>query len=984
VSILVNLPPLALALRVAPTIALAASLAAVSVQVTRSPAAAQAREPGPVSFNADIRPILVKSCVSCHGGVKQLSGLSFVYRDQALAECESGQRPIVPGKPDESYLLERVSDPEPDLRMPPAEHGPPLPPDEIELLRRWIAEGASWEEHWAFVAPRDHALPAVARADWPRDPLDRFILARIESGGLEPAAETDRAAWLRRASLDLIGLPPTPEEYRQFAEDQRPDAYGRAADRLLASPHFGERWAAVWLDLARYSDTQGYEADRHRNIWPYRDWVIRALNADMPFDEFTVKQLAGDLLPDASLSDRLATAFHRNTQTNGEGGTDDEEFRTAAVIDRVSTTWEAWMGLTFRCAQCHDHPYDPIRNREFYQFFAVLNDTRDTDTDADFPLLNTPLDAAAWPEAQRLDREIMALRRQLFEPADALAGEAAQWRPLRASTAASTGQSQLVVRDGDAPGVSEVVATGTIPFGVVYTIELPLGDDAQPLTALRIDALPADVQAALKTAEWGFVLTRLRGELLPGDGAPQPLNFVAVYADDPQPTFDPEDSLRDNPHGWCDFTRQSHPRHAVFVVDKPVDASAGSRLKLTLEFAQSVAAPLCIRRARFAVSGNSAWTDLVNDPEVIEAKQHLAGLVARRQAMPHTDVPVMAALPASVARRTYTFTRGNWLDKDAAVEPSVPASFPPLPTGSRADRLAIARWIVAPENPLTARVLVNRLWQELFGVGIVETAEDFGSSGVPPSHPELLDHLALRLLRDHQWSIKSTLRDMVLSATYRQSNHSTPEKLAADPRNRLLARGPRTRLTAEMVRDQALVLSGRFSPKMYGPPVMPPQPDGVWRSAYNDAQWVAAKGDDRYRRAVYTYWKRTSGYPSMLTFDAPSRDVCVARRIATNTPLQALVTMNDPAYIELAQGLATRMAASNADPRQQIAAGYRWSTGQEIAVSKLDSLMKLYAEAAEAYDAAATKPAELGATRENYALAIVANAMLNLDEVLTK
>lgn len=941
----------------------------------------------PVSFNADIRPILVKNCVSCHGGVKQLSGLSFVYRSQALAECESGMTPIVPGRPEDSYLIERVSDADPETRMPPAEHGPALSTREIELLKRWIAEGAKWEEHWAYVAPQDHEAPDVTQGDWVRDPLDRFILARLEREGLTPAGEADRATWLRRASLDLIGLPPTPEQYREFAEDQRPDAYERTVDRLLASPHFGERWAATWLDLARYSDTQGYEADRHRNIWPYRDWVIRALNADMPFDEFTVKQLAGDLLPDATLSDWLATAFHRNTQTNTEGGTDDEEFRTVAVVDRVSTTWEAWMGVTFRCAQCHDHPYDPIRNKEYYQFMAVLNNTRDVDVDADHPLLNAPLDAAAWPEAESIDREIATTRRKLFEPADALAAAASQWRPLKADVATATGLTKLVVRDGEAPGTSEVVTEGTVTVNGVFTLEFPLGADAGQLTALRIDALPQDVQAALKTAEIGFVVTRLRGELLGADSvAPEPINFVAVYADEAEPTFDPEDSLRDNSFGWGDYTRQSHPRHAVFVVDKPVATPAGSRLRLILEFKQFATGdiPLCIRRGRFSVSANPAWSDLVNQPEVKEAKERLAKLVARREAMPHIKTPVLAELPASVARRTYTFARGNWLDKDAPVQPGVPASFPPLPAGGAPDRLAVARWIASPENPLTARVLVNRLWQELFGVGIVETAEDFGSSGVPPSHPELLDHLALRLVRDHDWSIKQTLRDIVLSATYRQSNRSTPAKLESDPRNRLLARGPRTRLSAEMVRDQALVLSGRWSAKMYGPPVMPPQPAGVWRSVYNDSKWVTAEGEDRYRRAIYTYWKRTSGYPSMLTFDAPSRDVCVARRLATNTPLQALVTMNDPAFIELGQGLAARMAASHADPRQQVGAGYRWATGQEVAAGKLDSLMKLYAEAIAAYDAATTKPAELGATRESYALAIVANALLNLDEVLTK
>jgi hypothetical protein len=942
--------------------------------------------PEKVTFNEHIRPIFAKHCVACHGGVKQASGLSFIYRDLATGECESGNRPIVPGNSKESYLLERVTDPEPESRMPPADHGPPLSKRDIELLRRWIDQGADWEQLWSFVAPKPQPAPAVKNGDWPRDSLDNFILEKLEAAGLTPAPEVDRAVWLRRASLDLIGLPPRAEEYRAFELDNKPDAYQRAADRLLASPHFGERWASMWLDVARYADTQGYEKDPGRDIWPYRDWLIRAFNEDMPFDQFTIKQLAGDLLPNATLADRLATAFHRNTQTNTEGGTDDEEYRTMAVLDRVSTTWQAWQGMTFRCTQCHSHPYDPFRNEEYYQFVAFFNTTRDADLTEDQPLLRVPDDLAKWGEAERLDEQIASLRRQLHDLFSRLAEDPSLWKPLRASAATAGEDARLIVRDDPAERVPEVLAEGTIASGSTFTMDF-VYPAATTETAVRIDALPKDVAEALKTPAEGFVVSQLTGKLISADGADLgELKFAAAACDEAAPLFDPEDSLRDNIQGWGDYTRQTYPRWCVFVFEKPVEIPAAGRLSLALRFSDvdRGGGALYLQRGRFAASESEKWTALVNDSGYRELKEKLARLIKERGAMPGTDVPVMAEQESLFARRTFTFTRGNWLDKEKEVQPGVPKVMPPLPAGERVDRLAMARWLASPENPLTARVMVNRLWQELFGIGIVETAEDFGTSGELPSHPELLDHLALRFQNEHKWSVKRLLRDLVLSATYRQSGVRTSEKAEKDPRNRLLSRGPRSRLTAEMVRDQALVLSGRFSPKMFGPPVMPPQPDGVWRSVYNGAKWKTAKGEDRDRRAVYTYWKRTSGYPSMLTFDTPSRDVCVVRRIATNTPLQALVTLNDQAFVELAQGFVKRMDGADGDERAKIAAGYEQATGRRIEPEKLDRLAELYNDAAAAYDAGAEKAKPLAPGRERYALCVVANAILNLDDVLTK
>jgi hypothetical protein len=983
-----------------------------------------------VSFNEHIRPIFAKHCVSCHGGVKQASGLSLVYRDSAVGECDSGLAPIVPGKPEESYLLDRVREAEPDMRMPPAEHGPALMAEQTALIERWIAQGAEWELHWAFEPPRAVEIPAVDLEHWPRDPLDRFVLARLEgrvgapSGvgdpgyNWRPAVEASKAAWLRRASLDLTGVPPSPEEYEAFELDNRADAYERVVDRLLASPRYGERWAAMWLDLARYADTVGFERDPHRNIWPYRDWLIRALNEDMPLDEFTVKQLAGDLLPNATLGDRLATAFHRNTQTNTEGGTDDEEYRTAAVIDRVSTTWQVWQAMTFGCAQCHDHPYEPFRNEEFYQFTAFFNRSRDFDRGDDTPLLSVPADVAHWDEAAKLDRQIAEVREELF--AMQPTGEAAAWQALRPNSAAATGTAHLVTREAE-DGTPEVVVEGTIQPNMAFTIGWgeaevgSAGDGKQTIppmappfegggvpgqrpglqrrggfkvTAVRVEALPVDVAAALKIPEAGFCLERLTGKVIGADGAALgELKFAAAMADEATPLLDPAASLSDAEGGWASFPRLDRPRWAAFILDEPVEVPAGARLELVLQFSRTDSGNggLCIRRLRVSASSAKSWTKLVRGERWQWLQQRLGETVAKREAIPAaTAVPVMAEQPEAVMRPTFTFARGNWLDREKEVTPGVPAVLPRLPSDAEVDRLAMARWLVSPENPLTARVTVNRLWQELFGVGIVETAEDFGTSGQLPSHPELLDHLALRFQNDYAWSMKRILRAIVLSATYRQSGAATAEKAAVDPRNRLLARGPRTRLTAEMIRDQALALSGKLSSKMYGAPVMPPQPEGVWRSVYNGAQWRESEGEDRFRRAIYTYWKRTSGYPSMLTFDMPSRDVCVARRVATNTPLQALVTLNDAAYIELAQALAERLEGMAAEPAGQIAAGYRLALGAAIHPAKLELLTTLYEEAAAAFDADPTAAAKLAPTRSRYALTVVANAMLNLDDLLTK
>ncbi|QDU54756.1 PSD1 and planctomycete cytochrome C domain-containing protein [Aeoliella mucimassa] len=949
---------------------------------------AQVQAEEPVSFNEHIRPILAEHCVACHGGVKQASGVSFIYRDKALAEGESGMRSIVPGNVEESYLVDRIADPDPVYRMPPAEHGPALSAEEIELVKQWIREGAQWQEHWAFVAPERQQSPSVEQPQWVRMPLDAFVLADLEQTSLAPAEEASRSEWLRRVTFDLTGLPPTAEERKAFLSDSRPDAYERVVDRLLASPRYGERWAAMWLDLVRYSDTMGYEKDPHRDIWPYRDWLIRVLNDDLPYDQFIVKQLAGDLLPEATLGDRLATAMHRNTQTNTEGGTDDEEFRTMAVLDRVSTTWQVFAGLTFGCAQCHSHPYDPIENQEFYEFVAVMNNTRDADLDNETPRLAVPTDREQWAKANELDRQIRSSRMAIHQQFASLATDAENWQYLQFQNAESTGETKVEVIAASEDQPAEFVTRGTVTTGSMMTFDLAVPVSDQPITALRVDSLPSDVAKAIKDPETGFVVTRFRATIEnPTTGESSSVSFQLAICDEPLPALDPAESLNDNNNGWGVEPRIYKPRWAVFVPREPFVVPEGSVLRVVLKHNRSLTGLIALvtNRGRFAVSTNPAWQQQLASPEYNQQASDLAQASRERQQIASVLVPVIEERLPAEQRPTYTFVRGNWLDRGDRVSPGVPAVFPPLDSEQPVDRLAVAHWLASTEHPLTARVMVNRLWQQLFGLGIVETVGDFGTSGLRPTHPELLDDLAVRFETDMQWSTKQLLREMVLSATYRQASQASESLAQQDPHNALLARGPRLRLTAEMVRDQALLLSGRMSDKMYGPSVMPPQPDGVWRSVYSGARWVTSEGDDRYRRAVYTYWKRTSPYPSMMMFDAPSREVCSVQRIPTNTPLQPLVTMNDPVFVECAQGFAERMSqqAAGSVP-QQIAWGIEQATGEPATDAVVEVLLKLFEDSLEQYHADDEAHQALAPTAEAYARVIVASVILNLDDVITR
>jgi hypothetical protein len=934
-----------------------------------------------VDFNKEIRPLLNKECIVCHGGVKKAGGISLQFRDLALKKGESEAIPIVPGKPEESEAFLRLISEDKTERMP--KKAPPLKPEEIAKFKQWIAEGAPWADHWSLTPIVKPPVPAIADAR----PIDAFIQARLAAEKLSPAPEASRPALLRRLSLDLIGLPPTLEEVAAFENDTAPGACDRQVDRLLASPHFGERWAALWMDLARYSDTKGYEADRPRPMWPYRDWLVCAFNADLPFDQFTIKQIAGDLLPNASEEDRVASAMHRLTSTNDEGGTDDEEFRTSAVLDRVNTTWEAWMGTSFGCAQCHDHPYDPFSNKEFYELVAFFNNTADADRGDEAPTMDVFLSNEDKSKHAALDAEIARLKTERDALQKQLKPAIEDWRPLAPSNANAGEGLTVSLKEG------EIHLEGTAPPTDTTTVVSPLA--AGMLGAIRIDTLPQPTRAGKGAGLGGdgnFVLTGFEAALILPDGKEQPIEFVKAEADFEQKSYPIINALK-NPDpdgtGWAVSPQIDKPHFAIFRAKESltVPADANLRIKLLHQHTakgQYQGASL----AHFKLSTTAVAMPPV-DPIAAEISQLDESIKAKardRDAIAITRLPVMVELSGDKARKSHAFIRGNWLNKGDEVQPATPASLPPMPKDAPRNRLTFAQWLVSKDHPLTARVTVNHVWEQLFGIGLVETAEDFGTKGETPTHPELLDWLAATFRDDLHWSFKQLVREVVLSHAYRQDNRAAAALIERDPRNRLLARGPRVRLSAEMVRDNALAVSGLLSGQLGGPSVMPPLPPGVLvPSPYTSENWTDAKGPDRYRRSIYTYWKRSNPYPSLVTFDSAERTVCTSRRLRTNTPLQALVTLNDPVYVEAAQALAKRMRAeAGPDLDTQVARGWQLATLTTPQPDRVEKLTVLYRESLAQFQAQPDDAKRLAATPEDAALTNVASVILNLDQVLTK
>ena len=938
----------------------------------------------PLRYTFDVRPILSANCIGCHGpdeGHRE-AGLRLDLFEEATKPHKNGT-PIVPGKPEQSALIQRITTDDPDDLMPPPKHGHKLSAEQIATLTEWIRQGAAYERHWAFVPPVATPPPAGPHDAWAKSDIDRFLAAKMAQKGLAPNAPAAPHEQIRRAALVLTGLPPTPAQVDAFTADPSDANYTRIVDELLASPAFGERWAAMWLDIARYADTYGYSSDNARTIWRWRDWVIEAFNRNLPYDQFTVQQIAGDLLPDAAPDQVLATAFHRNTMNNTEGGTDDEEFRVIAVKDRANTTLNAWMGLTQRCAECHTHKFDPISHKEYYQVYAIFNQTADADRNDDSPVRAFP--PAADPAAPAAPSRIQPLKTEL-------AALDQIWTVLPPAQTASAGGATLkVLEDGSVlatgknPDVDEFTVTGTLPAG--------------SYTTLRVEVIPDPANGGNtgRHPNGSFAMTKVRLSTPGPDGQPQPGALASAEADHTQGSSDhaPGHVLAEPPgdSGWA-------------VGHEKTGYKARRTLLLTLAAPLHLAAPAPVT---VVVGQKSKWAQttpgrvrlsFAGTADAIAAAKKSWGLQAElfdlegQPVLAGINTPILQELPPGKQRETRLMLRGSFLTPGDVVTPGVLGALHPFPAGAPTNRLGLAQWVVAPDNPLTARVAVNRFWSQVFGRGIVETEEDFGLQGALPTHPELLDTLALDFQKNG-WDVKRFLRGLVTTAAFRQSSAATPEKLEKDPRNLLLARAPRTRLKAEAVRDQALAVSGLLSPRMYGPPVYPPNPIKVVQPAFaGPVHWKTSAGEDRYRRALYTYLQRSSPHPLFDTFDMASRSVCSLRRLPSNTPLQSFYTLNDEQFVEAAQALARRMiAGGGSDPAARLRFGFKAVTLRDPQPDELATLTDLYNDRLTHYQQAqgdalqmATQP--IGPLPKDVtapdaaAMTVVANVLLNLDEFL--
>lgn len=846
--------------------------------------------PTPIDYSTQVKPIINKKCIACHGGVKQQGGFSLLFREDALGKTKSGHPAIIPGDAASSEFIKRIKSIDPEERMPYKHE--PLSKEEIKILEDWVDQGAKWGEHWAYVPVQKQEPPSGGKGFFAwltggknaggNNGVDAFIWQKLKEHQLTAADPADKATLLRRVSLDLIGMPAPASLATKYLNSTGPDGYEQLVDSLLASPHYGERWTATWLDLARYADTKGYERDDYRNMWRYRDWLINAFNNDKPYNVFLTEQLAGDLLAHPSDEQLIATAFHRNTMTNDEGGTDNEEFRTAAVMDRVSSTWEALMGTTFACVQCHSHPYDPFRHDDYYKFLAFFNNTRDEDSYADYPLLRHFSDS----DKVKLD-------------------SLSAWLAMNVSTSETL--SVLKFLKTWQPSINSLTADRLVNAEISDTKWFALRNNGRG--RLRNVCLTGTEELIVRLQQYvkGGVL-RIR---LDSTSGPE----LARLADDDRAGTDWFNRrVGFKPVAGCHdlYFEYSNPS----LKDKP---NATGLMFDWFYFAK-----------KFPGEGDRGYVD--------------AAATYWQLASAATDnIPIMDENPMSMRRTTQVFERGNWLMKGARVEPDVPHSLNQLPVDAPRNRLGLAMWLTSKQNPLTARTMVNRVWEQLFGKGLVETLEDIGSQGALPTHRELLDYLSYRFMNEDGWSIKKLVKEIVLSATYQESSIVSPALLAADPDDRWYSRGARVRLSAEEIRDQALAVSGLLSDKLGGPSVMPYQPEGVWQSPWNGRNWQKNKDGNQYRRAIYTFWKRTAAYPSMLTYDGVSREVCSARRIRTNTPLQALVTLNDPVYFEAAQHLAMEaVRQSPGDANAQIRWCYHKALGKEIGDKQFIILHELY------------------------------------------
>ena len=1168
-----------------------ATLSLIACSCSSLPADTASPADREVDFKRDIRPILSNRCFACHGPDEEKveSGLRLDSFEKAVGPADSGTAAVVPGKAEASEMIRRIVSSDDDERMPPPHFASKLTEDEVAKLKKWIDQGAKYTKHWSFdalevptVVPVD---PPEAFQAWRNSSIDQLVLRQLTKKGWLPSRQADKSVLLRRLSIDLTGLPPSLQEQHDFLQEDSPLSYERTVDRLLSSPAFGEHWARKWLDMARYADSAGYADDPPRTIWGYRDWVIRALNEGMPFDQFTLEQLAADLLPNPTEDQLVATAFHRNTLTNNEGGTNDEEFRNVAVVDRVNTTMAVWMGVTMACAQCHSHKYDPITHKEYFQVFAILNQSQDADRRDESPLLS-------WftPEQRRMRDDLLKEQefvRQQLEMADEsmkakqIAWEKeltapVEWAKVFPSKVTAKTNSSIAIDDSGKIRVQNDADKD------VYTIEWPIADVKllQEWSGLAIRTVPDETLPGGGAAigNGNFVLTDVRAKLVPAEktsiagqyvrielpGANKILSLaeVQVFSDDENIARKGTASQINESHGgvasravdgnttgdyeknsvthtetcdspWWELDLLSNQSIDKIIVWNRTDNALQSRLagakvrvlnaareevysyvienpkaSQTVDLLPSIEIPWIVANADFAqekfdaklaidADKKSGWAvgDAINKPHELviavdgtkwlerlknwnrpgvirlslefqsEHRRHVLAsfriattndarattlmslpvqvqqwvrkpatersneestklhqyyvaevsperkpLRERRDALaklltdlkPATTVPVMAELPLAKGRETFVQLRGNYRVHGERVEPGLPVAFHPYKNDSsktdKLNRLDLARWLVQKDNPLTARVIANRYWETLFGVGIVRTSEEFGSQGDLPSNPELLDYLANELM-ELKWDTKKFLRMLVMSAAYQQTSSVTTARFEEDPENIFVSRGPRFRATAEQIRDNALAAGGLLSMKMFGPPTRPPQPNLGLKAAFgSNTDWETSMGGDRFRRAIYTQWRRSSPYPSMATFDAPNREVCVLKRDRTNTPLQALVTLNDPVFIEAAQGLARRVVLvelPKASNEERIARIFEHALARLPAERETKSVLQLLDVARVDLESAADRALKLAtdpigplpdgaSTAEMAAWTTVCNVVLNLDEFLMK
>ena len=998
-----------------------------------------------IDFEQQIQPLLQTRCVKCHGPRKQEGRLRLDARSIVLEGGVSGPA-LDAGKPDKSLIFQRVISEDEAERMPLDE--PALSKAEIDLLRRWIAEGANWpagvgvqadtlSKHWAYQAPEALKLPSVKNGSWVRNPIDRFVLSRLEKEQLTPAPAAERRRLIRRVYLDLIGLPPDVEEVERFAADSDPRAYDKVVDRLLESPRYGEKWARSWLDLARYADSNGYQADQYRNVWPYRDWVIRSINADMPFDQFTVEQLAGDLLPGATIDQKVATGFQRLTTCNVEAGVDPEENRVNQIIDRVNTMGTVWLGTTVECAQCHNHKYDPFSQRDFYQLFAFFNNTplevSGNGVSYNFvgPKMKLPFSEAQQLQRQKWQKKADQLRVEIDQLQAAQTDKLKQWEVKQRESLKQAPQWHVLVptsfhsQGGASHKVlpdQSILVSGKRPdkdlYRVTYRTKLS-GITGFKLETLTDPSLPGQGPGRFADQKPNFVLH----EFTVQEGAGAAVRSVPLHgakADYSQANYPVADAIDGKPQtGWAIASQFHKPHEATFLTKTAIGKEGETEFTITLD--QHHGGCRTIGRLRIsAMTGKpsaamlpAAIVKILNvpaakrtakqqqalathfaslDPKISQLQKRREGLL--KQVKDQQQLTTLVMVEQEKPRMNRIFNRGDFKDPTEKVEARTPKILHEFSAGLPPNRLGLARWLTSPENPLTARVTVNRWWAEFFGSGIVTTMEDFGTQGEPPSHRLLLDYLARELIH-HGWSRKQLHKLIVMSATYRQATRVDQKAWQRDPTNKLLARGPRFRLSAETIRDNALVVSGLMTHKLGGPPVYPPQPEGIWRHVGRNApKFVTSVGPDRFRRGIYVVWRRSAPYPSFTNFDAPDRAVCVVSRPRTNTPLQALTLLNDPAYVEMAQAFARRIVNDDVqfNDRQRAEYAFQLAVSRKPEADELEPLLQIVKSQRQrlSKDKKAARqlvPEEYGDSKNLVELATwfyVANILLNLDETITK